>query len=157
TRRFEQRAGTCLQSLLPSDRMTVSPITASAPDVNAILRAYVHWSDRHCSAPARVRPPDGLRTPAEATRRLRCSRNTLNGHVASGVLRYVLIGHGRKRRRVMFTDAELDDFIKNQTRKDSPCPSAATRARRSGNIDSRSEVISFSALRKRPRAAKPKR
>src|SRR6516225_6321817 len=56
-------------------------------------------------------PPDGLLTAAEAARRLRCSEKTLNGHVASGALRYVDVGHGRKRRRIRFTDADLDDFI----------------------------------------------
>ena len=102
-------------------------------------------------------PPDGLRTPAEAARKLRCSIKTLNGHVASGALRYVIIGHGKKRPRIRFTDADLDQFIANQTRKDVPCPSTATRAPRSGNTTSSGEVIAFSA-QPRPRpGAKPKR
>ena len=56
-------------------------------------------------------PPDGLHTMAEAAQRLGCSIKTLNGHVASGALGYVAIGHGKKRPRKMFTDADLDDFI----------------------------------------------
>ena len=105
----------------------------------------------------RQSPPDGLRTPAEAARKLRCSIKTLNGHVASGALRYVIIGHGIKRPRKMFADADLDAFIVNQTRKDVPCPSTATRAPRSGNTTSSGEVIAFSA-QPRPRpGAKPKR
>jgi hypothetical protein len=100
---------------------------------------------------------DGLRTPAEAARKLRCSIKTLNGHVASGALRYVAVGHGRKRKKRMFTDLDLYEFVANQTRKDSPCPSDATRGRRSGSTDSKSEVLSFSALRKRPRDAKPRK
>src|SRR5262245_33026688 len=103
-------------------------------------------------------PPDGLRTPAEAARKLRCSIKTLNGHVASGALRYVDIGHGRKRPRRMFTDADLNEFIANQTRKDSPaCRSIASRARRSSTSNSASEVIAFTG-QPRPRpGAKPKK
>src|SRR6516165_3586149 len=58
-----------------------------------------------------VRPPDGLFTPAEAARRLRCSIKTLLGHVDSGAIGYVIIGHGEKRPRRFFTAADLDTFI----------------------------------------------
>jgi Helix-turn-helix domain len=102
-------------------------------------------------------PPDGLRTPAEAARKLRCSPKTLAGHVASGALRYVLIGHGRKRRRMMFTDADIDEFIANQTRKDHPCPSTPSRVRHTSTSTSASEVIAFTG-QPRPRpGAKPKK
>jgi hypothetical protein len=100
--------------------------------------------------------PNGLRTLTEAARKLRCSISTLNAHVVSGALRYVAVGHGRERMRKMFTDADLDTFIANRTRKDIPCPSAATRARRSGSTDSKSEVVSFSGLQRRRRNARPK-
>src|SRR5262245_25824726 len=95
-------------------------------------------------------PPDGLRTPAEAARKLGCSIKTLNGHVAAGALKYVAIGHGKRRKRKMFTDADLDEFIQAQTRKDVPCPSTKTRARRTGNLTSSGEVIAFTA-QPRPR------
>ena len=36
----------------------------------------------------------------------------------TGALRYVTIGHGTKRPRKMFTDADLNEFIAEQTRKD---------------------------------------
>src|SRR5262245_63554723 len=98
-----------------------------------------------------------LRKPREACERLRCSIKTLNEHIASGALRYVAVGHGKKRQRRMFTDSDLDDFIIAQTRKDSPCPSAATPARHSGNITSKSEVIGFTARRSARSAAKRKR
>jgi hypothetical protein len=101
--------------------------------------------------------PDGLKPPAQAAARLGCSIKTLNGHIATGALGYVIIGHGRKRPRKMFTDADLDAFIANQTRKDVPCPSIATRAPRSGNTTSRGEVIAFSAQPKPRPGAKPKR
>src|SRR5262249_16237593 len=56
-------------------------------------------------------PPDGLITPAEAARRLRCSVKTLNAPVAAGDVRYVSIGKGRKRPRKMFTPSDLDEFV----------------------------------------------
>jgi hypothetical protein len=91
-------------------------------------------------------PPDGLRTPAEAARKLGCSTKTLLGHVASGALHYVDLGHGKKRPRYRFTDADLDEFIANRTRKDSPtCRSDATRARRSTHTTFKSEVVAFTA------------
>ena len=72
----------------------------------------------------RERPPEpgGLLTAAQATARLGCSVKTLLGYVASGALRYVSLGHGTKRKRKMFTPADLDQFIfSSQKRKDSPC------------------------------------
>src|SRR5262245_19227351 len=68
--------------------------------------------------------PDGLKTTEQAATKLGCSIKTLNGHVASGTLPYVQIGHGKKRPRKMFTDADLNAFVANQTRKEIPtCPS----------------------------------
>src|SRR5262245_54416926 len=102
-------------------------------------------------------PPDGLRTPAEAASKLGCSIKTLNGHIVSGALGYVIIGHGKKRPRKMFTDGDLNAFIINQTRKDVPCPSTASRARRSSTSSSGSEVIAFTAAPKPRPGAKPKK
>jgi hypothetical protein len=101
--------------------------------------------------------PDGLRTPAEAASKLGCSIKTLNGHIASGALGYVIIGHGKKRPRKMFTDGDLNAFITNQTRKDVPCPSTASRARRSSTSNSESTVIAFTAAPKPRPGAKPKK
>jgi hypothetical protein len=105
----------------------------------------------------RQRPPDGSRTPAEAAAKLGCSIKTLNGHVAAGALKYVIVGHGMKRPRKMFADADLDQFIAAQTRKDQPCPSAAIRGRRTGSTTFKSEVVAFSDLQRRRRGVKPKR
>jgi hypothetical protein len=105
---------------------------------------------------ARIAPPDGLRSADEAAAKLGCSIKTLKGHVASGALTYVSIGRGSKRMRRMFTDADLDAFIEAQTRKDVPCRSFATHARRTGISTSSGEVIAFTA-QPRPRpAVKPK-
>jgi len=104
-------------------------------------------------------PPDGLKTAAQAAARLGCSIKTLNGHVASGALKFVAIGHGKRRTRKMFADPDLDDFVANKTRKDVPCPSTRTgmAARRTGITTSKSTVVGFMEARNRRRAAKPKR
>jgi hypothetical protein len=110
-------------------------------------------------APRKLRQssPDGLRTSDEAARKLGCSTKTLNGHVAAGDLRYVIIGKGKKRPRRMFTDADINEFVSSQTRKEPPCLSDATRGRRSGSTTSKSEIVAFSALQRRRRDVKPKR
>jgi hypothetical protein len=107
----------------------------------------------------RVRPLDGLRTKAEAAAKLGCSIKTLNGHVESGALGYVIIGHGKRRTRKMFADADLDAFIEAQTRKVTPCPSTrtGTAVRRSSISTSKSTVIGFMEARSKRRGAKPKR
>ena len=46
----------------------------------------------------RMRMQGGLLSMDEAAAKLGCSIKTLNGHVASGALRYVNIGHGRSAR-----------------------------------------------------------
>jgi hypothetical protein len=104
------------------------------------------------------RSPDGLRTPAEAAAHLGCSVKTLKGHVASGALKYVIIGHGTKRTRRMFTDADLNQFVVDQTRKDiATCPSTSPHVRHTGTSTSKCEVIGFTARRNARRAAKPKK
>jgi hypothetical protein len=110
----------------------------------------------YCRLP-RPPVPNGLRTLHEGAARLGCSVRTLRGHIASGALRYVVIGHGKKRPRKMLTDADIDQFIANQTRKDSPCPSVATPARRSGATTFKSEVIAFTAQRSARLGVKPKK
>jgi hypothetical protein len=104
-----------------------------------------------------ARPPDGLLTASEAAAKLRCSIKTLNGHVAARSIKYVIIGHGTKRPRKMFTDADLNQFIANQTREDSPCPSSVPRARVTGTSISGTKVIAFTAQPRPPIGAKPKK
>jgi hypothetical protein len=129
--------------------------------VRATPAKRTHASDsakrqRRQSQP-RIHIPDGLRTVREAAARLGCSIKTLNGHIDSGALRYVNIGHGEKRPRKMFTDADLDALIAAQTRKESPCPSTASRARHSGTSISSGEVVAFTARPKSRPGVKPKK
>ena len=77
--------------------------------------------------------------------------------MASGALKYVIIGHGTKRTRRMFTDADLNQFVVDQTRKDiATCPSTSPHVRHTGTSTSKCEVIGFTARRNARRAAKPK-
>jgi excisionase family DNA binding protein len=104
-------------------------------------------------------PTDGLRTPAQAARRLGVSNRTLRGLVTSGEVRYVNVGRGKQRERVMFTDSDLDDFISNRTRQKAQqsCPSTSQRARRTTTSTSSGEVIAFTARRKEQTNARRKR
>ena len=106
----------------------------------------------------RQAPSDGLKTAAQAAAKLGCSIKTLKGHIKAGELKYVALGSGRVRRRRMFTDADLDEFIANQTRKDQPaCPSSRTPARHSGASTSNAKVIAFTAQPKPGHGGKRKR
>ena len=53
---------------------------------------------RRAARKPRLSPPDGLKSAAQAAAKLGCSVKTLNGHVASGALKYIALGHGKKRR-----------------------------------------------------------
>lgn len=120
--------------------------------------AHAHDSEKQeRQRKARLGPPDGLRTMAEAAGKLGCSIKTLNGHVAAGALGYVAIGHGTKRPRKMFTDSDLNAFIAAQTRKDFPCPSTAPAKRLIGISTSNTEVIGFTARRNARLGVKPKK
>ena len=95
----------------------------------------------------------------EAAAKLGCSIKTLTGYVVAGTLKYVAIGHGTKRPRKFFTDADLNQFIADQTRKAEPCPSTRneTADRRTGVSTSRSKVIGFMDRRNARLAAKRKK
>jgi hypothetical protein len=141
----------------PDSTIPVSvPFGAGRTHIAAMIAAVLRGER---SRPLEAATGSLLLTPAEAARKLRCSIKTLNAHVESGALRYVSIGHGKKRMKRMFTRADLDEFVLAQTRKDSPCPSTriGTVARRSGTSTSNCEVIGFTALQKRRTSAKPRK
>ena len=128
-----------------------------ARECAASLAASERWDIPPRQRKARLAPPDGLRTQAEAAAKLGCSIKTLKGHIATGAVRYVIIGHGSKRPRKMFTDSDLDEFIAAQTRKDFPCPSTAPAKRRTGISTSNITVIGFTARRNAQLGVKPKK
>jgi hypothetical protein len=112
---------------------------------------------RHRQPTLRQPVPGGLLTAAQAAAKLNCSIKTLLAHVDAGELKYVTIGRGTKRPRKKFTVGDLDEFIANQTRKDSPCLSTASPGRRSGTTISSTKVTAFSDLQRKRLDAKPKR
>jgi excisionase family DNA binding protein len=75
-------------------------------------------------------PTDGLKTPKQAARRLGVSIRTLRGLVSSGDLRYVNVGRGKQREKIMFTDNDINDLIAGRTRQKAPqsCPSISPKA-----------------------------
>lgn len=113
------------------------------------------------SAPQPAAPPspaDGLKTRTQAARRLGVSIRTLRGLVSSGELRYVNVGRGKQREKMMFTDNDLDDLIAGRTRqKAQQCPSTSPKVRRSTTSTSSGEVIAFTARRNGRTDAKRKR
>jgi len=103
-------------------------------------------------------PTDGLKTPAKAARRLGVSIRTLRGLVSSGELRYVNVGRGKQREKLMFTDSDLDGFIAERTRqKAQQCQSISPRARRSTTMTSSGAVLAFTARRNGQTGGKRKR
>jgi excisionase family DNA binding protein len=104
-------------------------------------------------------PADGLKTPAQAARRLNISIRTLRGLIASGELRYVNVGRGKQREKIMFTDNDLNDLIASRTRQKAQqsCPSTSPKARRSTTSISSGEVLAFTARRNGRTDAKRKR
>jgi excisionase family DNA binding protein len=101
---------------------------------------------------------DGLQTKSQAARRLNISIRTLRGLIKSGELRYVNLGHGKQREKIMFTDSYLDDLIASRTRqKVQECPSTSPKARRTTTSTSSGEVLAFTARRNGRTGAKRKR
>jgi len=94
-------------------------------------------------------PADGLKTPSQAARRLGVSIRTLRGLVSSGELRYVNVGRGKQREKMMFTDNDLDDLIAKRTRQKAQqlCQSTSPAARRTITTTSNGKVLAFTARR----------
>jgi Helix-turn-helix domain len=101
---------------------------------------------------------DGLKTPAKAAQRLGVSIRTLRGLVSAGDLRYVNVGRGKQREKMMFTDSDLDDLIASRTRMKAQesCLSTSRRVRPSTNTISDTKVLDFTARRNGQIGAKRK-
>src|SRR5262249_41607713 len=94
------------QDAVGAARLTQSPDITYIPIAPRIFLAHsrgdrLSWlpelpngERRQKAKPPVAAPPDGLRTLAEAARRLRCSEKTLRAHLDAGDLRYISIGKG---------------------------------------------------------------
>ena len=89
-----------------------------------------------------------LRTIAETAERLRISEDMLRGLVRDGEMRFVNVGRGKIKPRIMFTDRDIDDFIAARQRR-LACPSTSRKARRTTGTSSNVVVTGFAALRAR--------
>ena len=95
-------------------------------------------------------------TLKEVAIKLRISEEQARGLVQDGELQFINVGRGKKRPRMRFTEADLDDLIERRRRKNAPCQSIARKSHRIGNTTSRSEVIGFMARRNAPLVGMPK-
>ena len=96
-----------------------------------------------------------LMTMEEAAAYLHIAPRTLRDHIARGEIRYVAVGGGRGRPRKLFTEDDIQDFVRRQSRMQ-PCPSTAGRAPRSTATTSKSTVLAFPAQQARPISALPR-
>lgn len=104
------------------------------------------------------RPPDGLRTPAEAAARLATTVEQVFAFVRDGELHYVNVGRGKKRPRYRFADGDIDELIEKRKEQAVQCPSTNPKSQRliSGST-SKSVVVGFMDRRAAQIAAKRKR
>ena len=82
-----------------------------------------------------------------AARKLGISEDQTRGLVQDGELQFINLGRGKKRPRMRFTEADLDELIERRRRKIAPCLSTNRRNHRSTNTTSKPVVIGFTALR----------
>src|ERR1700739_2858414 len=97
-----------------------------------------------------------LLSPKIAAGLLHISTKTLSGFVSDGEIRYVNVGRGKVKRRIMFTETDLAEFIEHRARRDVPCRSTSTTTARSITSISNSRVIGFTALRDARISERPK-
>ena len=108
------------------------------------------------TVPAQSASP--LLKPAEMAAQLRISEKQLADLVRDGEVGFVNVGRGKKKPRILFTQADRDEFIERRRARKSPpsCQSIGRKARRSISTTSGSEVVAFSALRSARASAKRK-
>src|SRR5438105_1152321 len=84
---------------------------------------------------------------SEASAILDVSIKTLKGFVSRGEIRYIDVGNGLKKKRRMFTESDLLEFIERRGQRDIPCRCISANTARSITSISYSRVIGFTALR----------
>ena len=97
----------------------------------------------------------------QAAKKLDISEEQARGLVQDGELQFINVGRGKKRPRMRFTEADIDDLIERRRRKSNPlCLSTNRKSHRFTSTTSKPEVIGFTALRnarleKKPSGLKP--
>jgi excisionase family DNA binding protein len=122
-----------------------------------IRRSDIRW--------ATDAPPEAVPTPKrdselltidEAAEYLNLTADQVRAFIADGELRYINVGRGKKRPRMRFTKADLNEFIERRARRDAPCQSTNTSGRHSISSISKSPVVGFAAARAAHLAKTPK-
>ena len=89
--------------------------------------------------------PNGLRTPQEVATRLGMSvKQVKTLALKDGELRFINIGRGTKNIRMMFTDADVEDFIKRRAKRNTTQRQSPTQK---GTSHRAAEIIGFTARR----------
>lgn len=93
----------------------------------------------------------------QAARKLGTTEDQVRGFVQDGELRYINVGRGKKRPRLRFTEADLDEFIERRMRKSEPiCQSTNRKSHRFTGSTSKSGAVGFTAQRNAHLAKTPK-
>ena len=111
---------------------------------------------KETDATQEVYPDAKLFDLKRAARKLGISEDQTRGLIADGELQFINLGRGKKRPRMRFAEADLDELIERRRRKITPCLSTKRRNHRIGSLTSKPEVIGFMARRNAQIAKTPK-
>jgi hypothetical protein len=128
---------------------TIAALKASESALRSFASVFLNPAQRptRTQAAHRVRSsvPNGLRTPQEVATRLGMSvKQVKTLALKDGELRFINIGRGTTNIRMMFTDADVEDFIKRRAKRNAPQHQSPTQKRTSHRA---AEVIGFTARR----------
>jgi len=143
---------------------TLAAARSSRLVLNAFADVFLNPAQRPIQKQAarRVRssiPNDGLRTPQEVAARLGMSiKQVKTLALKDGELRFINTGRGSTNIRMMFAEADVEDFIKRRAiRNPPPCPSGNRKTPPTITSTSSGEVIGFTNRLNAQRDAKQKR
>ncbi len=128
---------------------TIAALKASESALRSFASVFLNPAQRptRTQAAHRVRCsiPNGLRTPQEVATRLGMSvKQVKTLALKDGELRFINIGRGTKNVRMMFTDADVEEFIKRRQKRNTPQQQSPTQK---GTSHRAAEVIGFTARR----------
>jgi excisionase family DNA binding protein len=101
-------------------------------------------------------PDGGLFDLKQAARKLGISEDQTRGLIEDGELQFIDLGRGKKRPRMRFTEADLDDLIERRRRKNTPCLSTRRKSHHITSTKSKPEAIGFMARRNAQLGKTPK-
>jgi AraC-like DNA-binding protein len=140
-------------SRLPDDERAISATLVAAESSRRLVRTFADVFLNPARRPIqkqaahRVRSsiPNGLRTPQEVATRLGMSvKQVKTLALKDGELRFINTGRGTKNIRMMFTDADVEEFIKRRHKRNTPQQQSPTQK---GTSHRAAEVIGFTARR----------